>query len=132
MVTAFILQSIFLTSVLTIGKLSGTLFIISLALVFFTWGEVYVLFPSATADYFGSKNASSNYGFMYSTKGVAAVGGFIAALIFENTGSWSAVFYGSAVLALVSALLAFLLRKMPLPTKRGALTPITASGVTVK
>jgi OFA family oxalate/formate antiporter-like MFS transporter len=131
MVIAFVLQSIFLTGVLTVGKLSGTLFIISLALVFFTWGEVYVLFPSATADYFGSKNASSNYGFMYSTKGVASIGGFVAALIFENTGSWSAVFYGSAVLALVSALLAFLLRKMPLPTRR-AQASVATSGVTVK
>jgi OFA family oxalate/formate antiporter-like MFS transporter len=119
MVIAFLLQSVFLASVLTIGKMSGPLFIISLALVFFTWGEVYSIFPSVTADFFGAKNASSNYSFMYSTKGVASIiGGGIAALLYERTGSWNAVFYGSAVLALCSAFIAFALRKMPLPSKR--------------
>jgi MFS transporter, OFA family, oxalate/formate antiporter len=119
MVIAFLLQALCLASVLTVGKLSGPLFIISLALVFFTWGEVYSIFPSMTADFFGARNASSNYSFMYSTKGVASiVGGGMAALIFERTGSWNAVFYGSAVLALCSAFIAMALRKMPLPSKQ--------------
>jgi OFA family oxalate/formate antiporter-like MFS transporter len=130
MVIAFLLQSLCLASVLTIGRLSGPLFIISLALVFFTWGEVYSIFPSVTADFFGAKNASSNYSFMYSTKGVASiVGGGIAALIYERTGSWNAVFYGSAVLALCSAFIAMALRKMPLPAKstRPELTELLAA-----
>ena len=128
MVIAFLLQSLFLASVLTVGKMSGPLFIISLALVFFTWGEVYSIFPSVTADFFGAKNASSNYSFMYSTKGVASiVGGGIAALLFERTGSWNAVFYGSAVLALVSAFIAFTLRKMPLPVKQEQPDPAAVS-----
>jgi OFA family oxalate/formate antiporter-like MFS transporter len=131
MVIAFLLQSVFLASVLTVGKISGPLFIISLALVFFTWGEVYSIFPSVTADFFGAKNASSNYSFMYSTKGVASiVGGGIAALLFERTGSWNAVFYGSAVLALCSAFIAFALRKMALPSKheqsQAAVSPLGA------
>jgi len=128
MVIAFLLQSVFLASVLTVGKMSGPLFIISLALVFFTWGEVYSIFPSVTADFFGAKNASSNYSFMYSTKGVASiVGGGIAALLFERTGSWNAVFYGSAVLALFSAFIAFALRKMPLPSKQEQPEPAPVS-----
>jgi OFA family oxalate/formate antiporter-like MFS transporter len=128
MIIAFLLQSIFLASVLTVGKLSGPLFIISLALVFFTWGEVYSIFPSVTADFFGAKNASSNYSFMYSTKGVASiVGGGIAALLYERTGSWNAVFFGSAVLALCSAFIAFALRKMPLPAKQEQPEPAPVS-----
>jgi MFS family permease len=80
---------------------------------------VYSIFPSVTADFFGPKNASSNYSFMYSTKGVASiVGGGIAALLYERTGSWNAVFYGSAILALCSACIAFFLRRMPLPTRQ--------------
>jgi len=119
MVIAFLLQSVCLASVLTVGKLSGPLFIISLALVFFTWGEVYSIFPSVTADFFGPKNASSNYSFMYSTKGVASiVGGGLAALLFERSGSWNTVFYGSAVLALCSACIAYFLQRMPLPSKQ--------------
>ena len=128
MIIAFLLQSVFLASVLTVGKMSGPLFIISLALVFFTWGEVYSIFPSVTADFFGPRNASSNYSFMYSTKGVASIiGGGIAALLFERTGSWNAVFYGSAVLALCSALLALIVKSMPLPVQQTQLTPSVAA-----
>jgi OFA family oxalate/formate antiporter-like MFS transporter len=118
MLISFALQAIFLASAVTVGKMSGPLFIASLVLVFFTWGEVYSLFPAMTTDYFGARHASSNYGFMYSTKGVASiVGGGIAALIFERTGSWSAVFYGSSALALCSLLVIIGLRRMPLPQK---------------
>jgi len=119
MVIAFVLQSLFLTSALTLGKLSSWLFIASLALVIFTWGELYSLFPPTCADFFGARNASSNYSFLYSTKGVASIiGGGVAALLYERTGSWNTVFYGSAVLALLSAGVALLLKSMPLPTKR--------------
>jgi MFS family permease len=56
---------------------------------------------------------------MYSTKGVASiVGGGIAALLFERSGSWNAVFYGSAILALCSAFIAYFLQRMPLPSKQ--------------
>ncbi len=63
MLIAFLIQSVALVSVMALGSLSPTLFVISMALVFFTWGEVYVLFPSALADFFGGKNASANYSF---------------------------------------------------------------------
>jgi OFA family oxalate/formate antiporter-like MFS transporter len=120
MFVAFLLHSFCLMSVLTLGRMSGVLFIASLALAYFTWGEVYVLFPSVAADFFGVKNASSNYSFLYSTKGVASIiGGGLAAQLFEKTGTWNAVFYGSAALAFCSALLALGLRVMPLPKKRG-------------
>lgn len=119
MAVAFLIQSACLASVMTLGRSSDTAFIVCLALVYFSWGEVYALFPPAVADFFGARNVSSNYGFMYSTKGVASiVGGGIAAIIFEKTGSWSAVFYGSAVLAFCAALMAIGLIKMPLPRRK--------------
>src|SRR5262249_43195998 len=118
MLIAFLLNSGALVSVMALGTKSATLFVASMAMVFFTWGEVYSLFPSATADFFGSKHASSNYSFMYSSKGVASIlGAGLAAALFEKTGSWAPVFYGSAALALTSALMSLLLRKMPLPVK---------------
>jgi OFA family oxalate/formate antiporter-like MFS transporter len=118
MMVAFFLQALILLSVVTIGKSSPTLFIVTIALVFFTWGEVYSLFPSACADFFGAKNASSNYSFIYSAKGVASImGGGLAAKLFERTHSWDFGFYACAVLALCSSILAIGLRKMPLPRK---------------
>jgi hypothetical protein len=79
-----VLQAICLVLVLTLGRMSGTLFTITLVLTFFTWGEVFSLFPSVVADYYGTANATANYGVMYSAKGVASIiGGGIAALLFE-------------------------------------------------
>ncbi len=129
MVIAFLIQSAALVSVPILAPGSTTFFILCLALVYFSWGEIYSLFPSLTADLFGSKNASANYGFLYSTKGVAAiVGGGLAAMLFEKTGSWNVVFYGSAVLAFGAALMAIGLFKMPLPRKphTAALEPVEA------
>ncbi|MGH9592415.1 MAG: oxalate/formate MFS antiporter [Bryobacteraceae bacterium] len=132
MLIAFLLQSIALVSVMALGPRSATLFVASMAMVFFTWGEVYVLFPSALGDFYGSRYVSSNYGFLYSTKGVASIlGGWLAAKLFESTGSWGPVFYGSAALALCSALMALGLRKMPLPVKSAPLpTPVGAPKLT--
>jgi MFS transporter, OFA family, oxalate/formate antiporter len=118
MFIAFLLQAVVLVGVVTLGHASTTWFIVTMALVFFTWGEVYSLFPSICADWFGSKNVSSNYGFLYSAKGVASIiGGGAAAALFEKTGSWNYGFYACAVLAFITALMALGLRKMPLPHK---------------
>ena len=38
-------------------------------------------------------------------------------MLFEKFGSWSAAFYGSALLALISGLLALVLKRVPLPVK---------------
>jgi OFA family oxalate/formate antiporter-like MFS transporter len=97
------------------------MFTIALVCVFFTWGEVYSLFPSTLGDYFGSKHATSNYSFLYTAKGVAAsLGGYLGTRLVDKAGwSWEAVFYGCAVLALVSAVIALVLRTQPLPQKAG-------------
>jgi OFA family oxalate/formate antiporter-like MFS transporter len=118
MFIAFLLQSIFLLSMVTIARTSAALFVTCSALIFFTWGEVYSLFPSASADFFGVRNASSNYSFIYSAKGVASImGGGLAAALYERTGSWNFGFYACALLALITAFCALGLRKMPLPVK---------------
>jgi OFA family oxalate/formate antiporter-like MFS transporter len=108
---AFVLQAVCLVLVLTLGRTSGTYFTITLVLTFFTWGEIYSLFPSVVADYYGVRHVTANYGVMYSAKGVASIiGGGVAALLFERFGTWTACFYGSAVLALLAAGLIFGLR----------------------
>jgi OFA family oxalate/formate antiporter-like MFS transporter len=111
MMIAFGLNAVCLLLVLTLGRQSGTWFTVTLVLTYFTWGEVFSLFPSILADYFGTRHATSNYGVLYSAKGVASIiAGGLAALLFERFGSWSSAFYGSAVLALIAAVLAFGLR----------------------
>ena len=111
MAVAFLLQAVCLMLVLTLGRQSGILFTVTLVSVYLTWGEVFSLFPSLVGDYYGATHATSNYGVMYSAKGVASIiGGVVAALLYESFGSWDACFYGSAALALAAAIMAFGLR----------------------
>jgi OFA family oxalate/formate antiporter-like MFS transporter len=118
MITAFVLQSVFLVSVVTLGPRGDFWFVASMFMVFATWGEVYVLFAATQADMFGAKNAASNYSFLYNTKGIAALlAGGIAAVVFERTGSWSYVYYPAALLALIAAIGAIALKKIPSPKK---------------
>lgn len=118
MAVAFVLQAACLMSVLTLGRRSGAWFTATLIATFFTYGEVFSLFPSITGQFFGSKNAASNYSFMYSAKGIASIiGGGIAALLFEKTGTWSGALVGSAAFALVAAFMAVGLRFMKAPEK---------------
>ena len=111
MMVAFVLQAVCLVLVLALGRLSGGWFAFSLVLVYFTWGEIFGLFPATSGDYFGTRHATSNYSVLYTAKGVAAIiGGWFAAFLYERTGSWSIGFYGSAAMALVAAGLAVGLR----------------------
>jgi OFA family oxalate/formate antiporter-like MFS transporter len=123
---AFLMQAGALLLVLTIGRISGTFFAVTLVLVFFTWGEVFSLFPSLLCDYFGSRHTTSNYGVLYSAKGVASIiGGGAAAMLYEQFGSWDACFYGSAALALAAAVMAFGLRASVSSPRAAGLTRAT-------
>jgi len=117
MATAFLLQGVCLISVISLGSVSSTMFVITVVLSFLTWGEVFSLFPSTSGDYFGSKFATSNYGLLYSAKGVAAVVAGFAAVAFGYFHTWNIVFYTSAALAFVAGGVALLLHTRPLPRK---------------
>jgi MFS transporter, OFA family, oxalate/formate antiporter len=128
MFTAFLLQAVFLLAVTTLGRTSDVMFVALMVLVFLTWGELYVLFPAVLADLYGSKNSAMNYSFLYSAKGFASIlGGGLAATMFEKTGTWDYAFFGSAALALLSALMAIATRRVPLPRKQTAPMPAVAS-----
>ena len=136
MAIAFTMQAVFLASVVTLGRRGDVWFVVTMMLVFLTWGELYVLFPAVLADTFGAKHAASNYSFLYTTKGLASIlAGGLAAQLFERVGSWNYAFYGASALALCSAIAAMGLRRMPLPRKatpalEAAASPSTASGAT--
>ncbi|MEX2262510.1 MAG: oxalate/formate MFS antiporter [Bryobacteraceae bacterium] len=118
MFVAFTLQAFFLLCFAWFGGRSGFLFTVTLVLTYFTWGQIFALFPSITGDYFGARNSASNYSFLYSAKGVASIiGGGVTAILFERLGSWYGPIYGCAVLAMLAALLSLILRRAALPRK---------------
>ena len=119
MFVAFLLQAIFLLALTTLGRQGDAIWVALVALVFLTWGELYVLFPAVLADLYGSKNSAGNYAFLYSAKGFASlVGAGLATNLFEMAGTWDYAFFASAGLALLAAFMALYVRRMPLPQKR--------------
>ena len=64
-------------------------------IVFFGWGEIFSLFPSTVTDTFGTRHATTNFGFLYIAQGIGSVlGGPAAAwLVRPQTGSWFPVFW---------------------------------------
>ena len=111
MICSFALQSVCLYLAVTLGPRSPAAFTITLVLVYFTWGQIFALFPAITGDYFGARHATSNYAVLYTAKGVASIiGGWLGAVLFEQSGGWTLAFHGSAVMAAVAAALAAALR----------------------
>jgi OFA family oxalate/formate antiporter-like MFS transporter len=128
MILTFVLQAVCLFMVIALGQTSAAWFVASLVAVYFTWGQIYSLFPSTSGDYFGTRYATSNYAVLYTAKGVAAViGGWFAARLAEQSGSWTLAFYGSALMALAAAGIAVHLRSVSASAKaRAARVPATA------
>lgn len=128
MFVPYVLQSVGLIAVLLVGRTSGTAFTISLIALYFIWGSMFSLFPAIIGDYYGGNNATSNYGFLYMAKGVAAIfAGWVAAKFFLKFGNWNAVFYCAAGMAFLSAMLVLVLRALPLPTLSTQPDPVLAT-----
>lgn len=90
------------------------LFALMSGIVFFGWGEIFSLFPSTLTDTFGTKNATTNFGFLYISQGVGSVlGGPVAAWMHDVTASWFPVFWLIIALDGLTAVLAlFVLKPM--------------------
>jgi MFS transporter, OFA family, oxalate/formate antiporter len=97
-------------------------FIVLSGLCFFAWGNIYSLFPSITADLYGKRWATTNYGIVYTAKGLATL--FAApgaAWLFEKTGSWTKVFWAMIICDIIAALMAlFWLKPLAAQTVRVA------------
>jgi OFA family oxalate/formate antiporter-like MFS transporter len=105
MVIAFTLGGISYLVLAYVGS-SPWLFVISAALIFFTWGEIFSLFPSTCTDAFGPKYATINTSLLYTAKGTSALLVPFANIIKTTTGSWYAVFLVAAVMNFVVVALA--------------------------
>ncbi len=81
-------------------------FVICAGLIFFTWGEIFSLFPSLCTDRFGPKNAAANASFLYTAKGTAALVVPFANMLQTAAGGWETVFVVAGVSNLIVAFLA--------------------------
>jgi MFS transporter, OFA family, oxalate/formate antiporter len=84
-------------------------FILLAAVVFFAWGEIYSIFPSLMRDHFGQRYAATNYGALYTAKGVGSLLVPISGVIAASSGGWTAALYLAAAMNIVAAILAAVL-----------------------
>ncbi|MFQ5831360.1 MAG: OFA family MFS transporter [Candidatus Thorarchaeota archaeon] len=83
------------------------------SLIGFCFGGNFALFPSATADFFGSKNVGKNYGVMFTAYGIAGItGAFVAGPIVDATGSYFMAFIVTGVLAIIAVIFTVILKSM--------------------
>jgi len=81
------------------------------SLVGFCFGGNFALFPSATADFWGSKNVGKNYGVMFTAYGIAGItGAFVAGPIVDATGSYFMAFIVTGVLTIIAVVLTLVLK----------------------
>ena len=81
------------------------------ALIFFTWGEIFSLFPSTCTDLFGPKYATTNAMLLYTAKGTSAWLVPLANISKASTGRWHSVFINAAVVNFAVVLAAVFILK---------------------
>ena len=110
-VAMFIFQAMMM--LLLAGMKTELTLAVATSIIGFNYGGCFALFPSATADLFGAKNLGVNYGWVFTSYGIAGVVGIAAGNAAKTmTGSYSAAFVLAAILCLISAGLAIWLRVM--------------------
>ncbi len=82
-------------------------FIITDALVFLFWGDIFSLFAATVGDAFGRRYVTVNYGLMYTAKGVASLFVPLGNVLTHYTGSWHAVYTIGCIMNVIAVLLGF-------------------------
>jgi MFS transporter, OFA family, oxalate/formate antiporter len=93
---------------------SGSVYILSFAILWACLGGWLAIAPTATASYFGLKDNAKNYGLIFTAYGAGAViGGIVSAQAKMLLGGYQPFFLIVAVLALIGVVVAFMLMKPP-------------------
>jgi OFA family oxalate/formate antiporter-like MFS transporter len=103
-------------SMFILPNISGVgLVYIMLFIVYYCYGTLLSVFPSTTADFFGTKNLGVNYGWVFTAWGVAGiVGPMIGGYMFRTYKDYTVAFYTAGVLAIIS-LVCMAIAKKPAP-----------------
>lgn len=103
MTLMFLLQGVMMLALINMGS-SEMMLSVAAAWVGFNFGGNLALFPSTTADFFGTKNVGINYGLMFTAYGVAGIAGpILAGSVFDMTGSYMWAFMPAGVACFIAA-----------------------------
>jgi MFS transporter, OFA family, oxalate/formate antiporter len=106
MFIAFMLAAASIGSMALYGR-DPLLFVVTSGLIYFTWGEIYSLFPATCTDAYGRQYATTNAGMLYTAKGTAALLVPLSNLV-SGAGDWHSVLWMGALGNIIAALLAIL------------------------
>jgi OFA family oxalate/formate antiporter-like MFS transporter len=112
MIIAFLSQAV-LVGFLLPNAHSLTLLLLWSGLIGAMYGANLTLFPTATYDFFGTKNGGVNYGLVFSAWGVGgALGNYAIGWIYDLSGktSFNNAYYLAAALLVVASVLALVVR----------------------
>ena len=85
--------------------------IIGSAVAGLSYGAVFSLFPTSTAEFFGMKNLGVNYGMIFTGWGVAGViGPMLGGMVADKTGSYSNGYMVAAVFLVIATILVGILK----------------------
>src|ERR1700742_95896 len=111
MAIAFLMEAVAVT-LMVMFRADALVFVILSGVGFFGWGEIFSLFPSTLTDTFGARHATTNYGMLYVAQGIGSIlGGPLAAMLREQTGSWLPVFAIIIAMDTLTAILALVALK---------------------
>src|SRR5918911_2902412 len=104
MTVMFGLQAVTILLLITSAS-NPLLFVVFSGLAFFSYGEIFSLFPAMSGDLFGRKYATTNYGLLYTSKGFASLLVPVGSLLYATTNSWVPIFGVAIVLNALASLL---------------------------
>lgn len=88
------------------GLSSFATVLMAAAMIYFAYGSMLSVYPSACADNYGTKNLGLNYGIMFSAWGAGGVfGPILGGKIADATGSYEMAFYVSAGILIIAAIM---------------------------
>ncbi len=105
MCVVFLLGALSMWGLGTVGA-TPLMFVLFSGAVYFTWGEIYSLFPATCTDAYGTAYATTNSGLLYTAKGTAALLVPLANVLMSATGGWRDVFLVAAGMDVVAAIMA--------------------------
>ena len=113
-ITSYIL--IIIASILMLNAGAGKMivFTIAFSLFWLNLGGWLAIAPAATGIFFGAKNYSKNYGYVFTAYGIGAIlGTLISGRIKDLLGSYIFTFYPTIILAIIGLILTIVFLKKP-------------------
>lgn len=119
----FSFQALMMFTIFQLGGNEYTLYLAA-ALIGFNFGGNFSLFPTTTAEFFGTKTVGQNYGYVFTAYGIGGVVGPLMAGYFKDAGAasgvdaWYPAFIIAGILCLIAVFLAFKLEPPKAPRRR--------------